>query len=78
MLPAFAPDGWLKLVDAEKVTGAFVVPTMLAASSRDGQGRSRRYLLAAGDRYGGGKMPLELITARWTCSPKPASPTPMA
>jgi acyl-CoA synthetase (AMP-forming)/AMP-acid ligase II len=63
MLPAFSPEGWLALVESEKVTNAFVVPTML--------GR----IIEAFDRapntdvsslraiaYGGGKMPIEVIT----------------
>lgn len=62
LLPAFAPDAWLKLVDAESVTNAFVVPTMLsriihAMDKGVHAGISSLRSIA----YGGGKMPLELI-----------------
>lgn len=62
MLPAFAPDAWLKLVDAEKVTNAFVVPTMLSRiihAMDKGVHADISSLRAIA--YGGGKMPLELI-----------------
>ncbi len=61
MLPAFSPEGWLALVAAERVTNAFVVPTMLgriiAAMDRTNADVSCLRALA----YGGGKMPLETI-----------------
>ncbi|WP_374526954.1 class I adenylate-forming enzyme family protein [Novosphingobium sp.] len=63
MLPAFAPDAWLKLVDAERVTNAFVVPTMLSriihAMDKGVQADISSLKAIA---YGGGKMPLELIS----------------
>ncbi|MCW1402797.1 acyl--CoA ligase [Novosphingobium sp. MW5] len=63
MLPAFSPEGWLALVEAEKVTNAFVVPTMLgriidAFDKAPGTDVSSLRAIA----YGGGKMPLEVIT----------------
>jgi acyl-CoA synthetase (AMP-forming)/AMP-acid ligase II len=62
LLPAFAPEDWLKLVDAEKVTNAFVVPTMLGRiiHTLDKGVRADISSLRA-IAYGGGKMPLELI-----------------
>lgn len=62
MLPAFSPEAWLKLVDAEKVTNAFVVPTMLSRviHAMDKGVRADTSSLRA-IAYGGGKMPLELI-----------------
>lgn len=63
MLPAFAPDAWLRLVDAEKVTNAFVVPTMLSRiihAMDKGVHADISSLKAIA--YGGGKMPLELIS----------------
>jgi acyl-CoA synthetase (AMP-forming)/AMP-acid ligase II len=62
LLPAFAPEDWLKLVDAEKVTNAFVVPTMLGRiiHALDKGVRADISSLRA-IAYGGGKMPLELI-----------------
>jgi acyl-CoA synthetase (AMP-forming)/AMP-acid ligase II len=63
MLPAFSPEGWLALVESERVTNAFVVPTMLgriiAAMDKTAANISSLRSLA----YGGGKMPLETIRA---------------
>lgn len=62
MLPAFDPDEWLKLAAEEKVSNAFLVPTMLA--------RIIKRMDELGDftlpsvqaiAYGGGRMPPELI-----------------
>lgn len=63
MLPAFSPEGWLALVESEKVTNAFVVPTMLgriieAFEKAPATDVSSLRAIA----YGGGKMPLEVIT----------------
>lgn len=61
-LPRFDPLEWLETVRRERVTHAFVVPTMLArivdavADVRDAGVRSLRAL-----SYGGGKMPLAVI-----------------
>jgi acyl-CoA synthetase (AMP-forming)/AMP-acid ligase II len=61
MLPAFSPEAWLKLVSAERVTNAFVVPTMLgriiAELEKDPTDVSSLRAVA----YGGGKMPIEVI-----------------
>jgi acyl-CoA synthetase (AMP-forming)/AMP-acid ligase II len=63
LLPAFEPDAWIKLVETEQATNAFVVPTMLSRII------ARLDTGAAGDvsslksiAYGGGKMPLEVIS----------------
>lgn len=62
LLPAFDPDQWLTLAEAEQVTNAFVVPTMLARiverleASADVDLSSLRAIA-----YGGGRMPRELI-----------------
>ncbi len=62
MLPAFAPEAWLELVDAEKVTNAFVVPTMLARIiDKLEKGVSTQLASLRAIAYGGGKMPLEII-----------------
>ena len=62
MLPAFSPEGWLELVATERVTNAFVVPTMLtriiAAMDKGAKGDISSLRAIA---YGGGKMPLEVI-----------------
>ena len=63
MLPNFTPEGWLALVEAERVTNAFVVPTMLTriiAAMESGTAADVSSLRAVA--YGGGKMPLEVIT----------------
>lgn len=62
LLPAFAPEAWLNLVATEKVTNAFVVPTMLGRiidALEKGVPAETSSLRALA--YGGGKMPLELI-----------------
>jgi acyl-CoA synthetase (AMP-forming)/AMP-acid ligase II len=62
MLPNFSPEGWLKLVAAEKITNAFVVPTMLGRiieAMEKGPETDTSSLRAIA--YGGGKMPLEVI-----------------
>lgn len=62
MLPAFTPEGWLALVEAEQVTNAFVVPTMLTriiTAMEEGASAEVSSLRAVA--YGGGKMPLEVI-----------------
>ena len=62
MLPAFSPEGWLSLVENEKITNAFVVPTMLGRiidafeKAPEIDVSSLRAIA-----YGGGKMPLEVI-----------------
>ena len=67
MLPAFAPESWVKLAEAERATNAFVVPTMLSriiealdAAVKNG-GMSADISSLRSISYGGGKMPLELI-----------------
>jgi acyl-CoA synthetase (AMP-forming)/AMP-acid ligase II len=62
LLPAFDPDGWLKLAAAERASNAFVVPTMLSriiASMDAGANADLSALRAIA--YGGGRMPTELI-----------------
>ncbi len=62
MLPAFAPDGWIRLAESERVTNAFVVPTMLSRiiETLDTIPSADISALRA-ISYGGGKMPLEII-----------------
>ena len=62
MLPAFEPEAWLKLAAAEKVTNAFVVPTMMARIiDKMEQGVTADLSSLRAIAYGGGKMPLEII-----------------
>jgi acyl-CoA synthetase (AMP-forming)/AMP-acid ligase II len=62
LLPAFDPDDWLSLAAAERVTNAFVVPTMLARiiGRLDADASPDLGALQAVS-YGGGRMPVELI-----------------
>jgi acyl-CoA synthetase (AMP-forming)/AMP-acid ligase II len=62
LLPAFHADDWLALAAAERVSNAFVVPTMLSriiASMDAGANLDLSALRAIA--YGGGRMPTELI-----------------
>jgi acyl-CoA synthetase (AMP-forming)/AMP-acid ligase II len=62
MLPAFTPEAWVQLAGSERVTNAFVVPTMLSRiieTLDKSTGADISSLRAIS--YGGGKMPLELI-----------------
>jgi len=62
MLPSFEPEAWLRLVDEERVSNAFVVPTMLTriiAAMDNGTPAHVASLRAIA--YGGGKMPREII-----------------
>lgn len=62
MLPAFSPEGWLELVAGERVSNAFVVPTMLSRiiEAMERAEKSDVSSLRA-VAYGGGKMPIEVI-----------------
>jgi acyl-CoA synthetase (AMP-forming)/AMP-acid ligase II len=62
MLPSFSPQAWLALVASEKVTNAFVVPTMLGRIIEAMESENRVDVSTLrGIAYGGGKMPLEVI-----------------
>jgi acyl-CoA synthetase (AMP-forming)/AMP-acid ligase II len=62
MLPAFDPDKWLELASKEKVSNAFVVPTMLARIiARMDEGVKPDLSSLRAIAYGGGRMPLELV-----------------
>jgi acyl-CoA synthetase (AMP-forming)/AMP-acid ligase II len=62
LLPAFEPDAWLNVASGEKVTNAFVVPTMLARIiGRMDQGVQPDLSSLQALAYGGGRMPIELI-----------------
>ncbi len=62
MLPAFSPESWLKLAEAEGATNAFVVPTMLSRIIETlNKGVHADISSLRSIAYGGGKMPLELI-----------------
>ncbi len=61
-LPSFDPEGWLELARRERVTHAFVVPTMLSriVDVLEGAGSAELPALRA-LAYGGGKMPQPVI-----------------
>jgi acyl-CoA synthetase (AMP-forming)/AMP-acid ligase II len=61
-LPAFSPESWLETAESERITNAFVVPTMLARvveKLEAGCAKAPATLRAVA--YGGGKMPLPVI-----------------
>lgn len=64
LLPAFDPKVWIELAAREKATNAFVVPTMLSRIVETlGDGSNAPDLTHLRSiAYGGGRMPLELIT----------------
>ena len=63
MLPAFDPDTWLKLAEDEKVTNAFLVPTMLQRIiARMEETGATQLPSVQSLAYGGGRMPPELIS----------------
>ena len=62
MLSAFDPDAWLAAVAAERVTSAFLVPTMLGrVIARLDAGANADLSSLQSIAYGGGPMPRELI-----------------
>jgi acyl-CoA synthetase (AMP-forming)/AMP-acid ligase II len=61
-LPSFSPEAWLDTARRERVTHAFVVPTMLARIVEHLEDRSSADLpRLRALSYGGGKMPLPVI-----------------
>ena len=62
-LASFDPDAWIDTVETEQVTHAMVVPTMLAriVEALDARGSEPMLGLRALS-YGGGRMPLAVIT----------------
>jgi long-chain acyl-CoA synthetase len=70
-LTSFSPDAWLEAARAERVTHAFVVPTMLSrivARAEEQGGAGLPHLRAVS--YGGGKMPLAVIEKAMRLFPK--------
>jgi len=61
-LPNFSPEAWIEAARSERVTHAFVVPTMLARIVDSLAGRASADLPHLRSlSYGGGKMPLPVI-----------------
>ena len=72
LLGNFEPGHWLELAASERVTNAFLVPTMLAriVEHLDAQ-RSRPNLpVLRAIAYGGGKMPLSVMERAMALFPK--------
>jgi acyl-CoA synthetase (AMP-forming)/AMP-acid ligase II len=70
LLPAFEPDAWLTLASSEKVTNAFLVPTMLSRLiTRMDTAASPDVSSLRAVAYGGGRMPVELIQRALTLFP---------
>jgi acyl-CoA synthetase (AMP-forming)/AMP-acid ligase II len=62
LLPAFDPAEWLELAAGEKVSNAFLVPTMLSRIIDQMDAAANAKLSALRSvAYGGGRMPVELI-----------------
>ncbi len=62
-LPNFDPDVWIDTVETEQVTHAMVVPTMLARIVEALDARGSEPMLGLRTlSYGGGRMPLPVIT----------------
>jgi acyl-CoA synthetase (AMP-forming)/AMP-acid ligase II len=61
-LPNFTPGDWLRIAEKERITNAFVVPTMLGriVDEMEAKGFGPPSALRA-VAYGGGKMPLPVI-----------------
>jgi acyl-CoA synthetase (AMP-forming)/AMP-acid ligase II len=69
-LPQFSAEGWLAAARNERITSAFVVPTMLARIIDALGGRSADLPHLASLSYGGGKMPLPVIEQAMRAFPK--------
>ena len=78
-LANFSADAWIDAARAERVTTAFVVPTMLAriVAALEGEKTAAMPHLQSLS-YGGGKMPLTVIEKAMTLFRKRTSPTPTA
>jgi long-chain acyl-CoA synthetase len=63
MLPSFEPGEWLRLLAVERITHAFVVPTMLVRimDHLATQGCAVSFPALRAIAYGGGKMPASVI-----------------
>ena len=68
-LPQFAADAWLDAARNERITSAFVVPTMLMRIVDTLNGRKADLPHLTSISYGGGKMPLAVIEAAMRAFP---------
>jgi len=71
LLPSFDPDAWIALVSSERVSNAFLVPTMLSrVIARIDAGAEGDLSSLQAIAYGGGRMPLELVERALELFPK--------
>src|ERR1700759_2891 len=75
-LPIFDPEEWVRLIDAEHVTSATVVPTMLDRIVTVLDTRQHRLPSLRNLAYGGAQVPLPVVWATPTASPKPTRQSP--
>jgi long-chain acyl-CoA synthetase len=68
-LPQFSADAWLDVARDERITSAFVVPTMLMRIVDSLSGREADLPHLTSISYGGGKMPLPVIEAAMRAFP---------
>ncbi|MDB5583554.1 MAG: O-succinylbenzoate--CoA ligase [Bradyrhizobium sp.] len=70
-LPNFTPEEWLRLCREEKVTNAFLVPTMLrrVIEHLESTGQQPGCPALRAVAYGGGRMPLSVIEQAMTLFP---------
>ncbi len=70
IMPQFEPKTWLKLVQSEKVTHAFVVPTMMKMVLDDPSFKSTDFSSLTNLAYGGAPMPIQVIRRAIEMFPK--------
>ena len=69
-LANFSPEAWIEIARTEKITTAFVVPTMLARIVHALEGQESAHMPHLQSlSYGGGKMPLAVIERAMTLFP---------
>ncbi len=70
IMPQFEPNTWLKLVEREKVTHAFVVPTMMKMVLDDPSFAKTDLSSLTNLAYGGAPMPIQVIRRAIEMFPK--------
>jgi acyl-CoA synthetase (AMP-forming)/AMP-acid ligase II len=70
VMPQFEPKSWLKLVAQEKVTNAFVVPTMMKQLLDEPSFKDTDFSSLTNLAYGGAPMPIQVIRRAIEMFPK--------
>jgi long-chain acyl-CoA synthetase len=70
IMPQFEPKAWLKLVAREKVTNAFVVPTMMKQLLDEPSFKHTDFSSLTNLAYGGAPMPIQVIRRAIEMFPK--------